>query len=170
MTFAGDHYIAQGFSVELAGFLTSLFMMSSIFLGPVLGAVISRIGKEIYFTAFGYTMLAFFIFLVPRSGVNPLILVALVGLSSVFIPTPVLTLVPRYLPSRYSGLGYGLSSTLANVGALIGPYFVGLIYDHFRDHGRGFDLMAFFAMLGAVIALLVPIAVKKSESRKSHQS
>jgi MFS family permease len=102
--------------------------------------------------------------------VNPLILVALVGLSSVFIPTPVLTLVPRYLPSRYSGLGYGLSSTLANVGALIGPYFVGLIYDHFRDHGRGFDLMAFFAMLGAVIALLVPIAVKKSESRKSHQS
>lgn len=170
MTFAGDHYIAQGFSVELAGFLTSLFMMSSIFLGPVLGAVISRIGKEIYFIAFGYTMLAFFIFLVPRSGMNPLILVALVGLSSVFIPTPVLTLVPRYLPSRYSGLGYGLSSTLANVGALIGPYFVGLIYDHFRDHGRGFDLMALFAMLGAVFALLVPIAVKKSESRKSHQS
>lgn len=170
MTFAGDHYIAQGFSVELAGFLTSLFMMSSIFLGPVLGAVISRIGKEIYFAAFGYTMLAFFIFLVPRSGMNPLILVALIGLSSVFIPTPVLTLVPRYLPSRYSGLGYGLSSTLANVGALIGPYFVGLIYDHFRDHARGFDLMAFFAMLGAFIALLVPIAVKKSESRKSHQS
>jgi [citrate (pro-3S)-lyase] ligase len=29
---------------------------------------------------------------------------------------------------------------------------------------------ALFAMLGAVIALLVPIAVKKSESRKSHQS
>jgi MFS family permease len=60
MTFAGDHYIAQGLSVELAGFLTSLFMMFSIFLGPVLGTVISRIGREIYFAAFGFAMMAFF--------------------------------------------------------------------------------------------------------------
>jgi len=145
-------------------------MMSSIFLGPVLGTVISRIGKEIYFAAFGFAMMALFIFLVPRSNINPLILVGLIGLSSVFIPTPVLTLVPRYLPSRYSGLGYGLSSTLANVGALIGPYLVGLIHDKYHDHSRGFSFMAFFAMLGAVIALLVPLAVKRRESRKSHQN
>ncbi len=166
MTFAGDHYISQGLSVELAGFLTSLFMMFSIFLGPVLGTVISRIGKEIYFAAFGYTMMAFFIFLVPRSNINPLILVGLIGLSAVFIPTSVLTLVPRYLPTRYSGLGYGLSSTLANIGALLGPYFVGLIHDKYHDHSRGFGFMAFFAMLGALLALLVPLAVKRNLAKK----
>ena len=88
MTFAGDHYIAQGFSVELAGFLTSLFMMSSIVLGPVLGAVIGRIGKEIHFIVFGCAILGIFIFLIPRSNINPLLLVGLIGLSCVLIPTP----------------------------------------------------------------------------------
>ncbi len=169
MTFAGDHYIAQGLSVELAGFLTSLFMMSSIVLGPVLGAIISRIGKEIHFIVFGCVILGLFIFLVPRSGINPIILVAVIGLSSVFIPTPLLTLVPRYLPGSYSGLGYGLSSALANLGSLIGPYLVGLIHDKFHNHARGFEFMAYVAILGAIIALFVPIAVKKNESRKTYQ-
>ncbi|MBP6137058.1 MAG: MFS transporter [Clostridia bacterium] len=168
MTFAGDYFIAQGLSVELAGFLTSLFMMSSIVLGPLLGALISRIGKEIHFIVFGCAVLGFFLLLVPRSDINPLILVGMISLSSVFIPTPLLTLVPRCLPSRYSGLGYGLSSMLANLGSLIGPYFVGLIHDHYGDHSRGFDFMAIFAILGMVIALLIPRAVKKNESRLLH--
>ena len=169
MTFAGDHYIAQGFSVELAGFLTSLFMMSSIVLGPVLGAVIGRIGKEIHFIVFGCAILGIFIFLIPRSNINPLLLVGLIGLSCVLIPTPLYALLPRYLPSRYTGLGYGLSVALENLGSLIGPFLVGLLHDKYHDHSRGFDLMAFLAFLGMVIALLLPFAVKRRESRKSHQ-
>lgn len=168
MTFAGDHYIAQGYSVELAGFMTSLFMMSSIVLGPILGIVIDRIGKHIAFIVFGCTSLAVLIFLVPRSSMDPLLLVGLIGLCSVFIPTPLLSLLPRYLPGRHSGLGYGLSSALANLGVLIGPYLVGLIYDKLQHHGRGFDLMAFFSIVGTVLTLMVPLAVRKRKRREEN--
>lgn len=167
MTFAGDYFISKGYSVALAGFLTSLFMVASIVLAPVIGLIIDRKGKHLPFIVFGCTALAAMIFLVTRSRMNPVLLVLLIGISSVFIPTPLLSLLPRYLPAGFAGLGYGLSSALANLGVLAGPYLFGLLYDRSHSHDSGFDLLAAVSLLGAFLTLMIPLVLKKKKGAGS---
>ena len=154
-TFASDYYIAEGYSVGFSGFLTSLFMLASLFVGPLIGSLIDRVGRELYFIAAGAVSMAIWIFLVPRVGWNPLILGVLIGFSSVMIPTPVFSTIPRFLSHEESGLGFGLASTLSNIGILVGPFVVGIVYDKLQQHQTGFDLMALLALVVAGLAIFL---------------
>lgn len=163
LTFAGDYFISKGYSVGFAGFLASLFMIASLFLGPIIGSVTDRIEKEPFFIAGGCGAMALLIFMIPRSSVNPLLLGGLIGVASAMVPTPVFSLVPQFMPEGQTGLGFGMVSTLSNLGVLIGPFLVGLSYDRMQNHRVGFDLMALFALMAAVLALAIPIMVRKQK-------
>lgn len=165
-TFASDYYIAEGYSVGFAGFLTSLFMLASLALGPLIGSLIDRVGRELYFIAAGSLSMALWIFLVTRVAWNPLILGALIGFSSVMVPTPVFSFVPRYLSEETTGLGFGLVSTLSNIGVLVGPFVIGVVYDKLRHHRTGFDLMA---LLSLIVVLLAIFAQFKTSRIRGHE-
>ena len=107
------------------------------------------------------------LFLVPRTGINPLLLGILIGTAASFIPAPVFSLVPRLLPPKQLGLGYGILSTCLNFGVLIGPLLVGLFYDLTRNYIYGFNLMAFFALTTAVIAILLRLFYTSAQKDKN---
>ena len=161
LTFAGDYYIKAGYDSGYAGFLSSLFMIGSLLFSPLVGYLTDRVGREEYFIIGGSAVLASLLLLLPRTGLNPLLLGSIIGLTAAFIPSPVFSLVPKLLPARQSGLGYGITSTCLNVGVLAGPLLVGLAYDRTLSYLSGFNLMSLFALAAAVIALILYFARRR---------
>lgn len=155
LTFAGDYYISVGYDVSYAGFLTSLFMVGSLLLSPLVGYLTDKVGKEEYFIVGGSTILAILLLLVPRTGLSPLLLGSMIGVSAAFVPAPVFSMVPKFLPAGQVGLGYGILSTCLNFGVLVGPLLIGFTYDQVQSYLTGFNLMAIFALSTAVIAILL---------------
>lgn len=108
----------------------------------------------------GSVALTVLLWFVPRTNLNPLLLGSLIGIAAPFIPAPVFALVPKFLPPEQVGLGYGILSTCLNIGVLIGPYLVGLSYDATLNYVFGFNLMAIFSILTAVIAIVLWLSNK----------
>ncbi|RJX25602.1 MAG: MFS transporter [Dethiobacter sp.] len=170
LTFAPDYYRTAGYGVTYAGFLTSLFMLGSLLLSPLIGYLTDRIGKVEIFIAGGSIALAVLLMLITGTGLNPLLLAILIGLMAAFIPAPVFSIVPKLLPPEQVGAGYGVLSTCLNIGALIGPLWVGLSYDGTGSYVYGFMVMAIFALATAACAMLLKVLGKKEEQRfkKAH--
>lgn len=155
VTFAGGYYLSAGYDIGYAGFLTSLFMIGSFLLSPLVGYLIDRFGRQEYLIIGGSAVLAFLLLLVPRIGLNPLLIGSLIAVSVPLVPAPVFSLVPKFLPSEQVGLGYGMLTTCMNFGVLIGPLLIGLSHDWTQNYLSGFNLMATFALSTAAIALLL---------------
>ncbi|MFY9413244.1 MAG: MFS transporter [Tepidanaerobacteraceae bacterium] len=166
LTFGGDYYVSVGYSASYAGFLTSLLMIGSLLLSPLVGYLIDKVGKQEYIIAGSSVVLAALMFFVPRTELNPLLLGILIGIASPFVPAPVFSLVPKLLPPEKLGLGYGILSTCLNVGVLIGPLMVGLSYDRTLSYLSGFNLMAIFALSTAIIAILFPFINKSAQIKE----
>jgi len=158
LTFAGDYYITEGYDISYAGFLASLFMFGSLLFSPLVGYLTDKIGKQEYFLIGGGTALALLLLLVSGSRINPLLLGSLIGLSAAFVPAPIFSLVPKFLPPGQIGMGYGLLSTCLNIGVLVGPMLIGFSYDQTLSYHNGFILMAVFAFAAALLALVLRIS------------
>jgi len=142
-----------GYGVIFAGFLAGIFMVGSLFLSPVVGYLVDRIGREEFFIAGGSLLLAILFLLVPAMIVGPLPMVLSIGIAAAFIPVPVYSLVPRLLPANRTGMGYGVISTCLNVGGLLGPFLVGMSYDKSGSYTNGFRLMAAFTLTTVAVAV-----------------
>lgn len=166
LTFTGDYYSLAGYDVSYAGFLTSLYMIGSLLFCPLVGYWVDKAGREEYFLAGGSIAVALLLLLVPRTGLNPLLLGSLIGIAAAFIPAPVFSLVPRFLPPGQVGMGFGILSTCLNIGALVGPLLVGFTYDQTQNYLMGFTLMAICAVLAALIALWLRLIPRGESSRQ----
>jgi predicted MFS family arabinose efflux permease len=155
LTFGADYYQSAGYTVSYAGFLTSLLMVGSLLFSPLIGILTDRVGREECFIIGGSIAIGFLLFSVPRTGFNPLLLGGMIGFFAAAIPAPVFSLVPKYISLAQVGLGYGILSTCLNIGILIGPLLVGFSYDRTESYLSGFNLMALFAFITAVVALIL---------------
>ena len=164
LAFGSDYYISVGYDAGYAGFLTSLLMVGALMFSTFVGYLTDRFGNEEYFILGGSIGLAIALLLVPRGGVNPLLLGSLIGLSASFIPSPVFSLVPKYLPQEQVGLGYGILSTCLNIGVLIGPFLVGHFYDRTKTYVAGFILMSILALLGGAFAVVLKHVARAGKS------
>ncbi|NLA72106.1 MAG: MFS transporter [Clostridiaceae bacterium] len=163
LTFAGDYFVSVGYSIGLPGFFTSLIMVGGFIFGLLTGLIVDRVGREIFFIAGGSALMAVTIFLIPRSSLHPWILGSLVGIADGLVPSPTFSLIAKLSPGDQPGSGLALAATLANVGVLIGPYLVGLAYDRTLSHRTVLDVIALFALMTAILALIVPILVRKQK-------
>jgi MFS family permease len=161
ITFASDYYMTTGINVTYAGFLTSLFMVGSLLFSPVVGYFTDKIGGQEFFIAGSSMAMAMLLFIVPRAVLNPLLLVLLIGVTAAFVPAPIFSLLPKFLPPRQFGLGYGVLSTCLNIGVLLGPFLVGYSFDKSGNYSYGFSLMALFSFVAALSALLLKLKTKK---------
>lgn len=152
-TFTPDFLVAQGLTLDHAGLSTSLVMIASMCLSPIVGILIDKIGRKELFIAVGGLGMAVFIALIPCVGGAFSLFLLCVGLAGALIPVSVFSLTADVVSSQRLGLGYGILSMLNNVGMFVGPQVVGLIRDVTDSYRISFLVMAFLAFLCATAIL-----------------
>jgi len=154
LTFAQDFFVAKGYEVASASFLSSIVMMGSLFLSPLIGYLVNKFGKEEGFIIIGGAVLAFLIFLVSII-ISPIPMLVLIGLFVAFVPAPLFSLPSKIVKPQDLGLAFGILTTCSNMGVLAGPYLAGLAKDLTGEYTFSLYLMSLFNILQALTILLL---------------
>ncbi len=154
LTFAPDFFVSKGYETVFAGFMSSIVMMGSLFLSPLIGYFVYRFGKEKMFIVVAGIALTFLIFLVPTTSLH-LPLLVLMGIFTAFVPAPVFSLPSKIVKPQNLGLGFGILTACLNVGVLAGPYLTGLAKDFAGEYTTSFYLMSVFTIMQTVTILLL---------------
>jgi len=152
-TFAPDFLVGRGLGLSYAGFSTSLVMVGSLCLSPVIGLVVDKVGRKELFIAFGGLGMAAILALFPTVRQNFSLALLCVGLAAAFVPAPVFSLAAQVVTPRRLGLGYGILSMLNNVGIFVGPQLVGFSRDATGSYAASFGLMALFSVFNMITIL-----------------
>ncbi|MBI4288678.1 MAG: MFS transporter [Chloroflexi bacterium] len=161
-TFAPDFMVGQGLDLTSAGFNVSLLMVGSLVLGPAIGYLIDKVGRKEAFIAAGGLGMALLLVLVPGGTDRMVLLMAAIGVAAALVPVAVFSLAPDVVRPERLGLGFGIVSTVNNVGVAVGPQLVGLSRDVTGSYTSGFGTMALFALLvTAAAAALWLIRVRR---------
>lgn len=147
LTFGPDYFIARGYPIAFAGFLTSFLMSGSLVLSPVIGYLIDKFDAKKIFIGVGGILLALTIYLIPWTGTYLLFLMGLLSVAVALVPAPIFSLPADILQPQNLGLGFGIISTCLNVGVVLGPFLVGLMRDRTGSYQTSFLLMSGFALL-----------------------
>lgn len=154
LTFAPDFFVSQGYETVFAGFMSSIVMMGSLFLSPLIGYFVYRFGKEKMFIVVAGAALTLLILLVPTTSLH-LPLLVLMGIFTAFVPVPVFSLPSKIVQPQNLGLGFGILTACLNVGVLAGPYLTGLAKDFTGEYTTSFYLMSVFTIMQTVTILLL---------------
>ena len=154
LTFAPDFFASKGYEIGFAGFMSSIVMMGSLFLSPLIGYFVYKFGKEEMFIVLGGVALALSFFLIPSTPFH-LALLVLIGIFTAFVPAPVFSLPSKMVKPQNLGLSFGILTACLNVGVLTGPYLTGLAKDLTGEYTASLYIMSIFTIMqGATIVLL----------------
>lgn len=129
VTFGPQFYQSFGLANQKAGFLTSLIMLASIFLAPVIGVAFDKTGrKKPYLLTGSVVILLAFVLLALHFPGLPLWAVAL-GIGFAPIPVFVFAHLPETVKPHEVGMGMGMLTIASNLGTTMGPSALGSILD-----------------------------------------
>ena len=149
LTFSSPFFVAKGYEIGSAGFLSSIIMMGSLFLSPLIGYFVYKFGREEAFIGMGGVILASLIFFVSiSSNIIPLLLLA--GIFAAFVPASIFSMPSKIVERKNLGLAFGIITACSNIGVLVGPYLAGLARDFAGNYSSSFHLMSLFAVLQTV--------------------
>jgi predicted MFS family arabinose efflux permease len=154
VTFAPNFFLQKGYTIEQAGFLTGIPLLGSLFLSPLMGTLVDKLGHQEWLIGIGGIALSLLI-LSFNFGSSFLLLVALMGIFSAAIPAPIYSLPPELLKPDHLGLGFGVISTCSSIGLFIAPYLIGKARDLTGSNGVGFDLISLFFLLTVISIFFV---------------
>ncbi|MFH1775637.1 MAG: MFS transporter [Chloroflexota bacterium] len=165
-TFAHDFMVGAGIDPIIAGRNASWYMVASLFAGPVVGYMVDRLGHKLVFPLVGGICMAALFPLVPGDINQVVLLIVIIGIFSAGVPSPVFSLAADVLSPRQLGVGYGILTTVLNVGAFAGPWLVGLSRDMTGTYRVGFGVMSLFAFLVVVTAAVLWVRLKGRPARR----
>jgi MFS family permease len=149
-TFTIDHFIASGMNGPTARFLSSLPMLLSIFLTPVVGFSIHRYGLRWSLPLIGCAISSAAILLVMIPDSTMIITWSiLLGIGISMVPPAVFTIAGEVVPPSRTGTGFGLMTTIFNLGVFLGIPLVGHAKDLTSTYTYSFILMAIIMAMGA---------------------
>jgi MFS family permease len=148
-TFAPDLFLHHGYTIEQSGLLIGVPLLGSLFLSAPTGYLVDRFGRQEWLIAIGGIALSILTFFFSFSSFF-LLLVALMGIFSALIPSPIYSLPPEILRQENVGLGFGVISTCSSIGLFVAPYLVGKARDLTGSHHWSFILISLFFFLIAI--------------------
>jgi MFS family permease len=145
-TFAPDLFLQHGYTIEQSGLLIGVPLLGSLFLSAPTGYLVDRFGRQEWLIAIGGIALSILTFFFNFSS-SFLLLVALMGVFSALIPSPIYSLPPEILRQENVGLGFGVISTCSSIGLFVAPYLVGEAKDLTGSYHWSFILISLFFLL-----------------------
>lgn len=153
-TYAPDYFIAQGENPSRAGLLASYPMWGSLFLAPIAGFMIDRIGGKGLFVLVGCSGIAVLLFLMPGTSAAATLAI-IIGLFAAIATPAIFSLPADLLTKEVTGVGFGIMVAAVGVGTSLGTYVAGSLRDATGDYLWSFRAMAAFAALGVVPMILL---------------
>ncbi len=167
VTYSPDFFVARGFAFGSAGFMTSIVMMGSLTLSPLIGYIVYRVGRESLFIAVSGVVVASLLCLLPTTSFVMLLLV-LISVFVGFVPAPVFSLPPKTVDPENLGLAFGIITACLNLGVLAGPYLAGVARDVTGDYALSFYLLALFSLFQSVtIGAFALLRSRRTKTRDS---
>lgn len=164
LTFSSDYFVARGIQIGSASFLSSIVMMGSLFLSPLIGFFVHRFGKEEVLIGVSGVALTLLVSSIPSShSIIPL--VVLIGVFGALVPASIFSLPSKIVDAERLGLAFGVVTACLNLGVLIGPYLAGLIKDLTGEYTFSFYLIALFALLQTVTIVFFKLSRSKESLR-----
>ena len=134
VTFGPQFYQSIGLSDQRSGFLTSLVMLGSIFLAPIIGVIFDKTGRKKPYLYLGSVFILFsFVALAAHFPGLPL-WAGCLGIGFAPIAVFVFAHLPETVKPHEIGMGMGMLTIAANLGTTIGPSVLGFILDHTQSN------------------------------------
>lgn len=149
-----SHYFTVAFAKDpaTAAYLTSSASVLVIFLGPLVGYIVDRVGGQLYVcSATALLVVLAYYWLTFRPEVAPLYDMGLLSVGESFIPILVMALIPFTVPKHLYGTAYGIVEVMGAVTSFAGNVFIGYLID--RAHGGYEPAMLALTVLAAAGAV-----------------
>lgn len=153
-TFCPDFLVNRGFTLESAGFYTSIVVIASLIFAPVSGFLADRIRRKELLIILGGICTALCQLFIPAYTLLLVLFMAVIGAASVTIATPIYAIGTEAEGKERLGFAFGVLSMLNSLGSFVVPQLVGYSRDVTGSYGQGFMLMAFFSLLVAAASVL----------------
>jgi MFS family permease len=161
-TYAIDHFISGGMDGSAARFVSSLPMLLSIFLTPLAGLAMHRYGLRWSLPVVGCVLSSAAILLILTPDQTMIIVWStLLGLGISMVPPAVFTIAGEVVPPSRVGTGFGVLTTIFNLGIFFGIPLIGHIRDLTSTYSSSFILMSIIMGMGAAMALLSKLMLSK---------
>lgn len=154
VTFGPQYYQSIGLSNQRAGFLTSLIMLASVFLAPIIGVLFDKTGRKKPYVLIGSALIliSFVALAVHFPGV-PLWAAAL-GVGVAPLAVFVFAQLPETVKRHEVGMGVGVLTIASNLGTTIGPSALGSILDQTQS-----NFTISFMFLGAISIIIIALTL-----------
>lgn len=152
LTFAPDYYRDLGLSAVDSGRYTAIPMWTSAALGTVTGWLTEKYGGRAAFIMAGLLLMGAALIILPSALLSPVIIGLMLGFSMAALVTPIIALPGALLPPSYTGRGYGILATCANLGVFVVPPLAGMAHDATASYTLPYLLVGGLGLLGALAA------------------
>jgi len=161
-TYAIDHFTGGGMNGSTARFISSLPMLLSIFLTPLAGFAMHRYGLRWSLPLAGCAIASFAILLILTPDKTMIVVWSiLLGIGISMVPPAVFTMVGEVVPPSRVGTGFGLMTTIFNLGVFFGIPLIGHARDLTSTYRSSFILMSIIMGMSAVVAMLSTRVISK---------
>ena len=159
-TFGPQFFQLYEMSTQGAGLLTSMAMLVSIFITPIIGIIIDKTGQKKLFLFLGLVMMAIAFFSIVTSWLSLTFWAVALGIGFSFVPVSVFSLLPEVVKPEHTGMGLAAITAASNLGIAIGPAGFGSLLDITSGNfTTGFQILSMFSI--ASIFVLFGIKIKK---------
>ena len=152
-SFCPDFLVNRGFTLESAGFYTSIVVITSLLFAPVSGFFTDRIRRKELLVILGGICTALSQLFIPAYTALLVVFMVIIGAASVTIATPIYALATETEGKERLGFAFGVLAMLNSLGVFVVPQLVGYSRDVTGSYGQGFMLMALFALLVAAASV-----------------
>ncbi|WP_427846163.1 CynX/NimT family MFS transporter [Desulfitobacterium dichloroeliminans] len=162
VTFGPQFYQSLGVSVQRAGFLTSLVMLASLFLAPLIGVAFDKTGRKKPYLIIGIALILIsFVALATHFPGLPLWAFAL-GIGFTPIAVFAFAHIPETVRPHEVGMGMGMLTVASNLGTTVGPSAFGSILDQTQGN---FTVTFMFLAAISLILIAFSLGLKSGNSR-----
>jgi len=154
-TYSIDYFTGEGMSGATARFLGSLPMLLSVFFTPLAGFAMQRFGlrKSLITVGCAISSAAILFILISKPAmILPLSVILGAGIS--MVPPAVFTIAGEIVPHSRVGTGYGLVTSIFNLGVFFGIPMIGHMRDITASYSISFLFMSVIMLSGGVMAMV----------------
>lgn len=151
-TFGSQFFQLYDMSTQEAGFLTSMIMLVSILITPIIGIILDKTGHKKIYLFLGLLIMAIALFSIVTSWLSLTFWAVALGVGFSFIPVVVFSLLPDVVKPEHTGMGLAVLTAASNLGIAIGPVGFGSLLDMTSGNFTiGFQVLSIFSVVGILV-------------------